>query len=240
MPRRALTAGRFVLASAAVLTLAGPAMPVASAQTRTSARKTAKHRHHRRRRKTAIETTARGLATATATRPGASGSSGPAPATTRDCPDAQLMPDATNTARIRVSTLCLVNNIRAGRRLGALVFNDRLNGVAQAYSFQMVVQNFFGHFAPGGVTPLTRVMSSGYAPTDFLTATFGENLAWGTQGLATPAAIVDAWYRSPEHLANMVNPAFRDTGIGVVSAVPSSLASGPGATYTQEFGAITQ
>jgi uncharacterized protein YkwD len=44
---------------------------------------------------------------------------------------------------------------------------------------------------------------------------------------------------SPEHLANILELQYRDTGIGVTPAVPNSLGEGaPGATYAQEFGTI--
>jgi hypothetical protein len=57
--------------------------------------------------------------------------------------------------------------------------------------------------------------------------------------LSTPAAIVAAWIASPEHLENIRFSSYRDTAIGVVPAVPASLAEGqPGALYTQEFGVI--
>ena len=68
----------------------------------------------------------------------------------------------------------------------------------------------------------------------------GENLAWGTYGLATPAAIVSAWIGSPGHLANMLESQYTETGIGVTAQVPPSLADAPGATYAQEFGVIVK
>ena len=67
----------------------------------------------------------------------------------------------------------------------------------------------------------------------------GENLAWGTLTLSTPEAIVKAWIASPEHLANILEAKYHDTGIDVEPEVPSSLAEGvQGALYTQEFGVI--
>jgi uncharacterized protein YkwD len=47
------------------------------------------------------------------------------------------------------------------------------------------------------------------------------------------------WMASPEHRANILSPAYRDTGIGVVAAMPQSVGQGPGATYTQDFGSTT-
>ena len=44
---------------------------------------------------------------------------------------------------------------------------------------------------------------------------------------------------SPEHIANILDASYRDTGLGVVAAAPASLAQGQsGATYSQEFGVI--
>jgi uncharacterized protein YkwD len=69
--------------------------------------------------------------------------------------------------------------------------------------------------------------------------TLGENIAWGTLSLATPSSIVAAWIASPEHLANILNGAYRDTAVGVAPAAPPSRAEGQrGAVYTQEFGVI--
>jgi uncharacterized protein YkwD len=67
----------------------------------------------------------------------------------------------------------------------------------------------------------------------------GENIAWGTLWLATPRAIVTSWMNSPGHRANILNPRFRDTGIGISPHAPASLSGGQsGAIYTQDFGAI--
>jgi len=48
-----------------------------------------------------------------------------------------------------------------------------------------------------------------------------------------------AWTASPEHLANILEAKYTDTGIGITPAVPAALSGGaPGATYAQEFGVI--
>jgi uncharacterized protein YkwD len=45
---------------------------------------------------------------------------------------------------------------------------------------------------------------------------------------------------SPPHRANILDPSFTDTGLGVVAALPPSLGLGTvGATYTQIFGTAT-
>ena len=82
--------------------------------------------------------------------------------------------------------------------------------------------------------------AAGYLPDRGAGYVIGENLAWGTLSLATPQAIVAAWIASPGHLANILESQFRDTGIAIQPQVPALAAIGTaGATYAQEFGAIT-
>ncbi len=48
-----------------------------------------------------------------------------------------------------------------------------------------------------------------------------------------------AWMRSQGHRENILDAHYRDTGMGIVAAVPRSFGSGqPGAIYTQDFGVI--
>ena len=104
----------------------------------------------------------------------------------------------------------------------------------------MVAHNYFDHTSPGGETVLDRIKASTYLPPR-VGYVLGENIALGTMQLATPAAIVDSWMRSPGHRANILNADFRDSGIGVVARAPRRYGHGqPGATYTQQFGAVTR
>ena len=106
----------------------------------------------------------------------------------------------------------------------------------------MVAEDYFNHISPNGETPLDRVRASGYIPNPLAGYTIGENIAWGTLYLATPSAIVAAWTASPEHLANILRGAYRDTAIGVVPSPPPRLASlsggQAGAVYTQKLGVV--
>ena len=103
----------------------------------------------------------------------------------------------------------------------------------------MVARDYFDHTSPGGETLLDRIKASTYLPprAGYI---LGENIALGTMQLATPDAIVSSWMKSPGHRANILNGGFRDSGLGVVARAPQSYAHGqPGATYTQQFGAVT-
>ncbi len=155
------------------------------------------------------------------------------------CENTELMPEAGNLEAVEQSTLCLVNQERARSGELPLQGNTELSGAAEGHSAEMVSKDYFAHVSPSGETPLQRIEATGYIPNSQVGYTLGENIAWGTLYLATPKAIVAAWIASPEHLANILNAAYTETGLGVVPSVPVSLAEGePGAVYSQEFGVI--
>jgi len=156
------------------------------------------------------------------------------------CDDTHLVPTRSNSARIEAATLCLVNVQRARHGERALRPNADLGRSAAAHSQDMVARNYFDHTSPGGETVLDRIKASSYVPSR-AGYTLGENIAMGTMQLATPAAIVDGWMKSAGHRANILNAEFRDSGLGVVARAPERYGRGQrGATYTQQFGAVTR
>lgn len=103
----------------------------------------------------------------------------------------------------------------------------------------MAFGGYFDHDGPRGDTPLSRMISSGYIPSSRVGYEIGENIGWGSLYLGTPRAIVAAWMASPGHRANILDPHFRDSAIGVSPHLPSSLGAGEtGGIYTQDFGVI--
>jgi uncharacterized protein YkwD len=156
------------------------------------------------------------------------------------CDDTHLVPTRSNSARIEAATLCLVNVQRARHGERALRPNADLGRSAAAHSQDMVARNYFDHTSPGGETVLDRIKASSYVPSR-AGYVLGENIAMGTMQLATPAAIVDGWMKSAGHRANILNAEFRDSGLGVVARAPQRYGHGQrGATYTQQFGAVTR
>ncbi len=155
------------------------------------------------------------------------------------CQNTELMPEPGDIELVRSAVLCLINRERAENGETPLEPNEQLQQAADSHSRDMVAADYFEHVSPSGETPVDRAESSGYIPGRTVGYVIGENLAWGTLDLATPQSVVEAWVASPEHLANILEGQYRDTGIGVVAAAPASLAEGqPGAVYTQEFGVI--
>jgi len=157
----------------------------------------------------------------------------------RGCVDTSLMPRQENLALVRAATLCLVNRERAAHHQSPLRANARLEHAAQQHTESMDFDDYFEHVGPSGQTPLARMRAVGYIYSSRIGYEVGENIAWGTLWDATPRSIVAAWMASPGHRANILDPRYRDTAIGVSAHPPAALAHGqPGAIYTQDFGVI--
>ena len=162
-----------------------------------------------------------------------------ASAASHHCANARLMPKSTNLKLIRAATLCLVNRERTRRGERPLRPTARLRRAAQAHSTSMAFGDYFEHLGPRGQTPLARMRAVGYVSSNRVGYEVGENIAWGTLGLATPRAIVASWMASPGHRANILDPHYRETGIGVSPHPLASRADGQaGAIYTQDFGVL--
>ena len=149
------------------------------------------------------------------------------------CPGAAQMPNEANIPLIRSATLCLINRERKVYRKHLLRENLRLEWAAQKQSLKIVSE--------GCCCADSRDLAQSVFEVNYIYLgelwMIGENIACSTLSLATPAAIVSGWLSSTTHRANILGPDFRDSGIGVVPAVPTQLADGQlGATYTQDFG----
>lgn len=157
------------------------------------------------------------------------------------CQNTELTPNAADMPLVRSAILCLINQKRAENGVLPLIANAELEQAAESHCQELIADNYFAHVSPAGETPVDRIRGTGYIPNPDVGYIIGENLAWGTYELSTPKAIAAAWFASPEHLANILEREYRETGIGVIAAVPAYLAEGaPGATYAQEFGVIVK
>lgn len=112
----------------------------------------------------------------------------------------------------------LINNERSKFGLSALVMDGSLRTIAGTHSEDMLARNFFSHRNPDGISFQERITRSYSGP--FSQA--GENI-WTGSGYDSSNSqrlarmIVDRWLSSPGHRANMLNPAFTHTGIGVAA-----------------------
>lgn len=145
------------------------------------------------------------------------------------------MPAADNLDEVREAVLCLHNRDRAAAGLPPLKENAKLRKAAVGHSDDMVSRRYFEHDEPDGDGMVDRIKRAGYVrPGDAWS--LGENIAWGTADLATPAEIHKAWMNSAGHRANILRRSFKEIGIGIVLGNPSVSPADAGATYTADFG----
>jgi uncharacterized protein YkwD len=151
----------------------------------------------------------------------------------QDCANTHLSPTRENIDAVRDAVLCLHNRERARRGLAALRESPNLRTAAARHSIHMVDAHFFDHVTPSGRTMLDRVRSTGYLRRVHGWS-IGENIAWASGRSADAAEITSQWMTSAGHRANILQPKFREIGIGIQVGVPGGSRSG--ATYTEDFG----
>jgi len=100
-----------------------------------------------------------------------------------------------------------INAERARQNLTALTEDPRLNAVAEAHSLDMARARFFSHTSPTTGQPAERVTSAGMSWT-----AVAENIAINQ----SPQAAQQSLVRSPGHYQNMIDPAQRSVGVGIV------------------------
>lgn len=101
--------------------------------------------------------------------------------------------------------LALVNQERRSRGLVEVRFSSTLHVAAQDYAELMGRQNRLSHTLDGAVWD--RIEALGYRYS-----TCGENIAWNCRDAAH---VMDEWMKSPGHRANILNPDFRELGVGI-------------------------
>ena len=153
------------------------------------------------------------------------------------CKNADATPGTVSAKALSKATLCLLNEERADHGLSPLKSQKKLRKAAVRFSKTMVKEQFFDHVSPTGSTLASRVKKVKYTK-GARAWSLGENIAWGTGDRSTPAAIVDAWMHSPGHKRNILDPTFKEIGIGIASGAPvaTAAASSSGLTYTTDFG----
>lgn len=102
----------------------------------------------------------------------------------------------------------LTNLKRAEAGLPALTLNQTLSNAAYAKGVDMINKDYWAHTAPDGTEPWAFFNSLGYK---YRYA--GENLA---RDFSNPGSAVDAWMASPSHKDNILNPKYKEIGVGVV------------------------
>ncbi len=106
------------------------------------------------------------------------------------------------------SLTILLNQSREAQGLNALTESTALNQAAALKAQDMVSNGYFAHKSPTGLTPWHWFAQAGYT---YKYA--GENLA---AGFIDSPEVFYAWFNSPSHKANMVNPNYKEVGTAVL------------------------
>jgi uncharacterized protein YkwD len=151
------------------------------------------------------------------------------------CAGAHASAASRGAATLARAVVCEINRVRARHGLRRLRVSPAIALAAQRHSESMARHNYFSHVTPGGATIADRLRRSGYLDTNGPWRV-GEAIGWGTFGLGTPAAIVDAWMASPPHRHLLLEAGYRHVGVGAAAGIPVTGVRGPGGTYTADFG----
>lgn len=140
----------------------------------------------------------------------------------------------TDTATARAAVLCAVNAERGARGLVAYTDSNALDQAAQGYASSMVSGAFFDHVSPAGSTVVDRARAAGWLPS---TGSYGlgEAIAWAGAPLDSASGVVAMWMASPPHRAILLDPSYREAGLGVALGVPDG-SGAPGATLVLDAG----
>ncbi len=130
-----------------------------------------------------------------------------------------------NRADLASQVVGLINQYRAGKGLSQLAVSAPLTASSEWKSLHMAGYGYFAHDDPA--PPASRSAYQRARDCGYSGSSWGENIAWG---YATAQSVVNGWLGSAGHKANIENPGFSSTGVGVA-------ANGSGQLYwTQNFG----
>ncbi|NLM62551.1 MAG: SafA/ExsA family spore coat assembly protein [Clostridiales bacterium] len=118
------------------------------------------------------------------------------------------LPDTTLTSYVN-EVIRLTNLKRTQNGLKPLTAYWELNRVAQYKAQDMRNKNYFSHTSPTYGSPFDMIKAFGIS---YRSA--GENIA---KGQSTPAQVVEAWWNSSGHRANILNSSYTHIGVGYVA-----------------------
>ncbi len=115
--------------------------------------------------------------------------------------------------------LDLINADRAEAGLDPLVFNSDLNESSEAHSAWMLQTDTFSHTGASGSSSRERIENAGYELEGNWKT--GENIAWVSEEGSNDdlsdevVRLHNNLMNSPDHRANILNPDFKEIGVGI-------------------------
>jgi uncharacterized protein YkwD len=149
----------------------------------------------------------------------------------------QPLPESTYNRAEEDATVAEINNIRRSKGLANLAADEGLRQVARSHVLDMMIHNFFGHVGYDCSHSDERMKAAGYN-----NGYYGENVGWGVGPMSSAWAIIwgapypekynkednpnlydesHGYMNSPGHRRNILDPAFKYTGVGQISGIGS-------------------
>lgn len=106
------------------------------------------------------------------------------------------------------TVISLINDQRSANGLAPLKISSQINSAAVTRAYELPTE--FSHYRPDGSLCFSAVTEMGISYYNI-----GENIACGQ---SSPQEAVNCWMNSDAHRANILNPDFEFTGVGVVNS----------------------
>ena len=129
-----------------------------------------------------------------------------------------------------------VTELRRAGRVPLLRHSEELSTAAEAHAATLGRSGTFGHHAPGERAFSTRLQRF-YPARGMRYWATGENIFWAHTAVS-PEQIIRAWLASPPHRLNLLDPTWREVGIGAlrVQDAPGVYGGGDVTLVVIEFG----
>ena len=144
---------------------------------------------------------------------------------------------ATRLSALESGLLAQINEVRRAHGLAPLALSSSLTAAARQHSSEMGRDGYFAHESFDHSAFWKRVQRY-YAARGWHSWSVGENLLWSAPTVG-PGQALTMWMNSPEHRANLLNPSWRQVGLGCVhfAAAPGAYGGRPVTILTADFGA---
>lgn len=139
-----------------------------------------------------------------------------------------LSQQATTQGGLVEEVLALVNAARGDAGLGVLTLSEPLNRAAREHSADMATRNYFQYSPPDGqgLSIDHRIVNAGYYGRT------GTNLS---RGRTDAAEVVEAWLRDGSNRQSLLNPEYRELGLGVSEDLCTLILGAPARLITPEL-----
>lgn len=116
-----------------------------------------------------------------------------------------------NSFDLEKKAFALINDIRRLKGLKELLWSDEVANIARKHSQSMANNKFFSHRGLDGLMINDRADTVGLTKWRLI----GENIAYNRGYPQATEFAVECWMKSAGHRENLLNPRWKETGIGV-------------------------